>query len=131
MRVWVSSSGRFILGFLVSAGVLIISPSTVSKRGGGSSTACYVVARSVGEVALSEALEGLVAILLSDDFVVLEVDVASCVASVDGQTTSVLSSFILALLSGDTVIKDSIVGNIDSHVVIGGLVDTTPLIPLS
>ena len=61
--------------------------------------------------------------MLSDDFVVLEVDVASCVASVDGQTTSVLSSFILALLGGDTVIKDSIVGDIDSHVVIGGLVD--------
>ena len=73
MRVWVSSSGRFVPGFLVSAGVLIIFPATVSKLGGGGSTACYVVARPVGEVALSEALEGLVSILLGDDFVVLEV----------------------------------------------------------
>ena len=123
MRVWVGSSSRFILSFLVSAGVLIIFPPGVSELGRGSSTACNVVARPVGEVALSKALEGLVTILLGDDFVVLEVDIASCVASVDGQTTSVLSSFILALLSGDTVVKDSIVGNVDSHLVIGGLVD--------
>ena len=123
MRVWVGSSSRFILSFLVSAGVLIIFPPGVSELGRGSSTACNVVARPFGEVARPEALEGLVTILLSDDFVVLEVDVASCVASVDGQTTSVLSSFILALLGGDTVIKDSIVGDIDSHFLIGGLVD--------
>ena len=84
MRVWVSSSGRLIASFLVSAGVLIIFPAGVSELGRGSSTACNVVARPFGEVALSKALEGLVAILLGDDFVVLEVDIASGVASIDG-----------------------------------------------
>ena len=44
-------------------------------------------------------------------------------ASVDGEATSVLSSFVFRFLGGHTVVKDSVVGDIDSHVLVGGLVD--------
>ena len=44
-------------------------------------------------------------------------------ASVDGKTTSVLSSLVLRFLCGHTVVKDSVVGDIDCHFLVGGLVD--------
>ena len=44
-------------------------------------------------------------------------------ASVDGEATSVLSSLVLRFLSGHTVVKDSVVGDIDSHIIMSGLMD--------
>ena len=44
-------------------------------------------------------------------------------ASVDGEATSVLSSLVLRFLGGHTVVKDSVVGDIDCHFLVGGLVD--------
>ena len=63
---------RIIYFLLASAFFFAIFPASVSKLGGGCASTGVVVARASSKVALSEALVGLVAVLLSSDLVVLE-----------------------------------------------------------
>ena len=63
---------RIIKFLLASAFIVAVFPASVSKLGGGCASTGVVVARASSKVALSEALVGLVAILLGSDLVVLE-----------------------------------------------------------
>ena len=103
--------------------IFAIFPASVAKLSGGGSSTGVVISGSSSEVACSEALEGLVSVLIGNDLVVLEEDVASCVAGVDCQATSILSSFVFRFFGGHTIVKDSVVGDIDSDILVSGLVD--------
>jgi hypothetical protein len=59
-------------------------------------TTFEVVPRSTRHVAGSKALIRKVTFLIGNDLVILEIDIADCRASVDGQSTSILSSFFCA-----------------------------------
>ena len=84
VRVRVLSPHCIVLSLLCGTFFFAVFPASVSKLVRGSTATGEVVTRASGEIASSKALISLVSVLLGGNLVVLEVDIASGVASIDG-----------------------------------------------